>query len=103
MKVNRNVLLWICAGLGVFIILYSLFRHFTGFSLGEKYEKWLMDGVMFAALAIFMYNRKLTQDERKAKAAAEQEKLKAEQIEEVPEEEKDIPHWERNGTSDAEE
>ncbi|MDR2048590.1 MAG: hypothetical protein LBP69_03975 [Treponema sp.] len=96
MKISRKTLLWITAGLGIALIAYSLVRHFTSFSLDEKIEKYIMDGIIFAALALFMYNRKLASDERKAREAAEQEKLKAEQPEEtISEGEEDLPHWER--------
>ncbi|MDR2144373.1 MAG: hypothetical protein LBP29_08395, partial [Treponema sp.] len=97
MKLSRKTLLWITAGLGVALIVYSLIRHFTSFSLGEKVEKYLMDGIVFAALALFMYNRKLASDERKAKAAAEEEKRRAEQqVEEPAEGDENLPHWERS-------
>jgi predicted nucleic acid-binding Zn-ribbon protein len=97
LKVSRKTLLWITAGLGIALIAYSLVRHFTSFSLGEKIEKYLMDGIIFAALALFMYNRKLSADERKAREAAEQEKLRAEQPaeEEMDADEENLPHWER--------
>ncbi|MDR0586901.1 MAG: hypothetical protein LBG26_06650, partial [Treponema sp.] len=54
---------------------------------------------ILAALALFMYNRKLATDERKAKEAAEQEKLRAEQPaqEEIDAEDDKLPHWERGG------
>jgi hypothetical protein len=99
LKLNRKTLLWITAGLGISLIVYSLIRHFTSFSLGEKIEKYMMDGIILAALALFMYNRKLATDERKAKEAAEQEKLKAEQPaqEEIDADEENLPHWERGG------
>ncbi|MDR1507358.1 MAG: hypothetical protein LBI67_09690 [Treponema sp.] len=106
MKLNRKTLLWITAGLGVFLIAYSLVRHFTSFSIDEKIEKYIMDGIIFAALGLFVYNRKLSSDERKAKEAAEKEELKAA---EPPEDDgnENLPHWERSapdsgGTSDGE-
>jgi hypothetical protein len=101
MKINRKMLLGITAGLGVLIILYSLVRHFTPFGLSDKLEKYFMDGIVFAALALFLYNRKLASDERKAKEAAEQEALKAEQEPEtIQEEDENRPHWERNDSED---
>jgi hypothetical protein len=98
-KISRKTLLWITAGLGIALILYSLIRHFTSFSFGEKIEKYLMDGIIFAALALFMYNRKLASDERKAKEAAEEAERRVEQqIEEPADEgEENLPHWERPG------
>jgi hypothetical protein len=101
LKLSRKTLLWITAGLGIALIVYSLIRHFASFSFGEKIEKYIMDGVIFAALALFMYNRKLASDERKAKAAAEEEQRRAEQqIEEPGEDEEDLPHWEHSKTTE---
>jgi hypothetical protein len=101
LKINRKTLLWITAGLGIALIVYSLIRHFTSFSLGEKIEKYMMDGIILTALALFMYNRKLAADERKAREAAEQEKLRAEQqVEEPAEDGESLPHWERGGNED---
>jgi hypothetical protein len=72
MKVTRTGLLRITAGLGIFLIAYSIFRHFSGIQLlGEQAEKYLMDGIVFAALGIFVYNRKLAKDERTAREAKE--------------------------------
>jgi hypothetical protein len=100
MKLSRKAIMIIIGSMGVFIIAYSLVRHFTKFSIGEKYEKWMMDGVMFGALALFMYNRKLAKDEQKAREAAEAERLAAEEAAANPEPEQDeddenLPHWER--------
>jgi putative Mn2+ efflux pump MntP len=109
MKVTRKMLLIITASLGVLIIVYSLVRHFLGIGLSEKMEKWMMDGIVIAALGCFMYNRKLAKDERLAKEAAqkaeeEKERRRLEGAEdEEPDEPEDysenddnIPHWERN-------
>jgi hypothetical protein len=71
MKVTRKLLLGVLAGLGVFIIAYTLFRQFTGIGFDEQFEKRMFDIVMFAALGIFMYNRKLASDEKKERDAAE--------------------------------
>ncbi|MDR1411902.1 MAG: hypothetical protein LBI91_06835 [Spirochaetaceae bacterium] len=71
MKVTRKLLLGILAGLGVFIIAYTLFRQFTGIGFNEQFEKRMFDIVMFAALGIFMYNRKLASDEKKKQDAEE--------------------------------
>jgi putative Mn2+ efflux pump MntP len=97
LKVKRKTLLWITAGLGIALIVYSLIRHFTSFSLEEKTEKYIMDGVILSALGLFMYNRKLVADERKAKEAEEEKQRRIEQQLEEPEEEgeENIPHWER--------
>jgi hypothetical protein len=71
MKVSRIWLLRITGGIGVFIIVYSLIRHFTGFSIGENAEKYMFDTIVFLALGLFMYNRKLAADEKKEREAKE--------------------------------
>jgi hypothetical protein len=71
MKIKRSWLLRIVAGIGVFIIAYSLIRHFFGFSLGEKVEKYMFDTLTFLALGIFLYNRKLATAEAREKKAEE--------------------------------
>ena len=93
MKVTRKMLLWIIVALGVLIIAYGLIRQFTGFGLSEDMEKYFMDGVIIAALGLFMYNRKMLRDERMAREAA----LRAEEEpeEEVSPENENLSHWER--------
>jgi hypothetical protein len=71
MKITRTWLLRITAGLGIFLILYSVVRYFVGFHIDEQVEKMVMDGVVFAALGLFVYNRKLASDEKKAREAKE--------------------------------
>jgi hypothetical protein len=78
MKLTRNVLLGITVGIGVFIIAYSLFRQFTGIGFGEELEKYVLDGAIFAALGIFVYNRKLMADEKKEREAKERAEKEAE-------------------------
>jgi hypothetical protein len=78
MKITRTWLLRITGGLGVFIIVYSLIRHFTGFGLGEKLERYMFDVIVFAALGLFMYNRKLASDEKKEREARENAEAEAE-------------------------
>jgi hypothetical protein len=98
-KLNRKWLLIITAGLGVLLIVYSLIRHFFGIGLSDRVEKYMIDGIVFAALALFMYNRKLAKDERQAKAAAEAAAEAAAQEdpeEDLSEEDETLPHWERH-------
>jgi hypothetical protein len=95
MKLSRKTLLLITAGLGVLLVAYSLVRHFAGLKVDEKLERYFMDGVIFAALALFLYNRKLASDERKAREAAEQEQLRAEQPPVPDDDDSGRPHWER--------
>jgi len=91
------MLLIIIAALGVFIIAYSLIRQFTGLGFSEAGEKYMMDIIVISALALFMYNRKLAKDEKKAREdAAEAERRSAEEPEEkAPQEDESLPHWER--------
>ncbi|MFP3041363.1 hypothetical protein LQZ19_06025 [Treponema primitia] len=69
MKLTRTLLLRITAGLGFLLIAYSLFRYFTGIHVNDELEKFLMDIIIFAALGMFVYNRKLGADEKKAREA----------------------------------
>jgi hypothetical protein len=78
MKVTRTLLLWIIAGMGIFLIAFSVFRHFSGIRFNEQFEKYLVDGIVFAALGIFVYNRKLAADEKKAREANERGEEKTE-------------------------
>jgi hypothetical protein len=68
MKLSRVWLLRILVALGLIIIVYSVVRHVTGFSLGEETEGFLMNAVIFAALGIFVYNRRLTAQEKAKRA-----------------------------------
>ncbi|MDR3338229.1 MAG: hypothetical protein LBT16_13605 [Treponema sp.] len=77
-KLTRKMLLSITAGLGIFIIVYSVFRHFTGIGFGETFEKYMYDVIVFSALALFLYNRKLAADEKKEREAKEQEQARLE-------------------------
>jgi hypothetical protein len=75
MKISRAWLLRITGGIGVFIIVYSLIRYFTGFTIndyfGESAEKTMFDAIIFIALGLFLYNRKLAGDEKKEREAKE--------------------------------
>ena len=100
MKISRKTLLIIITAMGLFIIVYSLIRHFTGIGLEESAEKFMMDIVIITALGLFFYNRKLVGDEKRAKEAKEAaEKAKIEEAEaakeEPAEEDENLPHWER--------
>lgn len=68
---TRTHLLWIAIGLGSFLAAYSLFRHFTGIKVDPGFEKMMIDGVIFAALGLFIYNRKLAGDEKKERERQE--------------------------------
>jgi hypothetical protein len=85
LKLTRKLLLGVVAGLGIFLIAYSLFRQFTGIGFDDTTEKYIIDTIVFGALGIFLYNRKLTSDEKKAREAAE--KAKAEESEQEEDDE----------------
>jgi hypothetical protein len=101
MKITRKMLLITIASMGVFIIVYSLIRHFAGMGLGEKAEKLMMDIIIFGALGLFIYNRKLAGDEKKEREAAiraeeEKDRLANEGPDEADSDDnKNLPHWER--------
>jgi hypothetical protein len=65
MKLSRAWLLRILIALGLVIIVYSIVRHVTGFTVGEKNEGFFMNVIVFAALGIFIYNRRLAAEEKK--------------------------------------
>ena len=64
MKVTRKTLLIIIAALGVLLIAYGMIRHFTGFGEGEEWDRYVTDAVIFIALGLFIYNRKMASDEK---------------------------------------
>lgn len=74
---TRSVLLKITMGLGGALIVYAFLRHFTGIQVGEELEKFILDSVVFAALGLFIYNRKLASDEKKEREAKEREEAEA--------------------------
>jgi hypothetical protein len=104
MKITRKTLLIIIAALGIFLIGYSLIRQLTGYGFNEKTEKQMMDVIIIAALGLFVYNRKMAKDEKRAKETAEEAERRRmegeEPEEEIPEdddpEDESLPHWERN-------
>jgi hypothetical protein len=73
MKISRKLLMIILGSLGGVMIIYALLKQFAGLDFGEGFEKFLYDVVLFGALGIFMYNRKLASDEKKALAAKQKE------------------------------
>ena len=104
MKITRKMLMIATASLGVALILYSVIRQITGFYVDEALERNIINGIIFVALAFFLYNRKLSRDEKQAREAEEEKKRRAEEEpdesdepEEVEnEDEENLPHWERN-------
>ncbi|MDR2159099.1 MAG: hypothetical protein LBP23_03415 [Treponema sp.] len=64
-KIKRSWLIGLIAGMGVVMAGYTLVRTFTPFRLGERAEKYLFDVLIFTALGVFVYNRKLAADEKK--------------------------------------
>jgi hypothetical protein len=82
MKITRVWLLRITGALGVFIIVYSLIRQFTGFQFDAAAERTMFDIIVFAALGLFVYNRKLAGDEKKEREAREKAEALAAQPDE---------------------
>jgi hypothetical protein len=78
MKFSRKSIMFILIGMAAFILVYSLVRQFLGIRFSDAGEKYMFDIFIFAALGIFVYNRKMANDEKKAREAKEQaEKLAA--------------------------
>ena len=100
LKITRKTLKKIIIGLGAFLVLYALARHFTDFDPGDIWDKRVTDGIIIAALALFFYNRKLIRDEKLAEQKAEEEAQRSseEETEEADDSQDDenLPHWERN-------
>jgi hypothetical protein len=64
-KIKRSWLIGLIIGMGILMILYTLVRTFTPLRLDEKAERYCFDILIFTALGVFVYNRKLTRDEKK--------------------------------------
>jgi hypothetical protein len=62
---KRSWLIGIIIGMGVLMAAYTLVRTLTPFRLGERAERYFFDTLVFVALGIFVYNRKLAADEKK--------------------------------------
>jgi hypothetical protein len=94
MKVTRKILMRIMALMGVSLILYSIIRHVTGLEVNEELDRNIVNGIIMVAIGVFIYSRKLANDEKLAKEKQERAKCRAE---EEPEEKGDenLPHWER--------
>jgi len=86
------MLLITIAILGVLLIAYGVIRHFTGFGEGEDWDRYVTDIIIFIALGLFVYNRKMARDEKLAKEA---EAHRGEEEPETAADDDDKPHWER--------
>ena len=88
--------------MGFFLIGYGIFKHFTGIGFSEGIEKYMFDIIIFGALGLFIYNRKMARDDKKAKEEAAQNAAAAvAEPEAKPEEDsspkdENLPHWERH-------
>ena len=89
-RITRKTLLIIIAALGALLIAYGAIRHFTGFGEGEAWDRYVPNIIIFAALGLFVYNRKMARDEKQAQDAAE-----AEARPEGAAADDEKPHWER--------
>jgi cadmium resistance protein CadD (predicted permease) len=68
MKIKRVWLLRILLALGALLILYTVLRQAALLNIGEENERFFINAIVFIALGIFIYNRKLSADELKEKA-----------------------------------
>jgi hypothetical protein len=64
-KIKRSWLIGLILGMGILMAAYTLVRTFTPFRLDEKAERYFFDILIFTALGVFVYNRKLSADEKK--------------------------------------
>ena len=64
-------MLIIIASLGILLVAYGVIGHFTGFGQNEAWGRYVADIIIIVALGLFIYNRKLTHDEKKEKETAE--------------------------------
>jgi hypothetical protein len=111
-KITRKMLLIAVAVLGSFLILYSLVKYLFGLEFSVAAEKRMMDFIIFSALGLFIYNRKLASDEKKAKEAAEEAERRKVEEQTAPaggeasstekqkeidhvDDDNDLPHWEQ--------
>ena len=73
MKITRKALFITTISLGGAFIAYNLFRIFTGIGFDESIEKYMMDVLFIAVIGFFVLNRKMANEEKKAKEQAEEE------------------------------
>lgn len=67
-SMKRSVLFGITIGLAVLLLTYTFLRTFTPVKLDESGERFLMYGIMLAAVGIFVLNRKIVAEEQKTGA-----------------------------------
>ena len=79
MKVTRKMLLIIVSCLAVLLIAYGVLQHFFDLGISATTGKYITNGIIFAALMLYLYNRKLVKDEIAAKEAAEEAKRRKEE------------------------
>jgi hypothetical protein len=75
---KRSTLLGLTIALAALLLIYTALRTFTPLKLDETGERYVMNGIMLAALGIFVANRRIVAEEKKeaeAKDAAEKAKL----------------------------
>lgn len=80
MQIKRSYLLIFTAALGVFMILYSLIRHFFKISFTPTLEKYIFDSLFFVALALLLLNRRLVHTEKKKREALAAQDKQTDQI-----------------------
>ena len=91
MKITRKMLLIIIAVLGVLLIAYGLIRQFTAIEIDESTDKYVTNIIIFIALGLFVYNRKIASDEKRSREAEEAERLAKENQEEEDSQDEETP------------
>jgi hypothetical protein len=82
-KIKRSWLIALVAGMGILMVAYTLVRTFTPLRLGEKAERYFFDILIFTALGVFVYNRKMAADEKREREK-EKDQVQEDQVTEDP-------------------
>ncbi len=62
---KRSVLLGITIGLAALLLIYTFLRTFTSIKFDETSERYVISGILAAALGIFVMSRRLAAEETK--------------------------------------
>ena len=64
MKMTRKTLYIIIAVLGVLLIVYDVIRHFTGFGVGEEWDKYVSGIILILVLGLLIFSHTIAKDEK---------------------------------------
>jgi len=94
---SKRIFLWGLGGLAGILLLYGLLRWKLGVFLPPVIDKNLPDAVMFLAVGVMLWNRKIRKDEEKkaAEKKAAEEAALAEKLD--PETPEAAGHWGESG------